>query len=160
MFNPRKINHGLMDAEHLALGQWVQTAVEGLREGHDLSQALYAVDALRRLAESHFVHDSGEMRTAGYPQRTVHVKDHELMLDELLSIRQALTGDEAPLDLEERSTLTERLLRWFHGHIGRYDRPLAAWLAQRMGAPDGPRDQEHPDLSDSPGRGVQGRSDR
>jgi hemerythrin-like metal-binding protein len=135
MFNPRKIDHGLMDAEHLALGQWVQTAVEGMRERHDLSHALYALDALRRLAASHFEHEAKEMHASGYPGRTAHAQDHEDMLDELLNIRRAITACEEPMDIETRSAITESLLRWFHGHIGRYDRPLATWLEQRTSRP-------------------------
>ncbi|MGB0129004.1 MAG: hemerythrin family protein [Rhodocyclaceae bacterium] len=136
MFSPRTIDHGLMDAEHLALGHWVQAAVEGSREGHALSQALDALDALRRQAASHFEHESEDMRATGYPQRKAHAHDHEAMLDELLLIRQAVTGLEGPLNVEKRSTITERLLCWFHGHIERHDRPLAAWLGQRTAPPD------------------------
>jgi hemerythrin-like metal-binding protein len=134
MFLPRMIDQGLMDAEHRTLGHWVQAAVEGSREGHDLSQAIEAIDALSLLATSHFDHESERMRQTGYPQRTAHAEHHENMLDELLLIRQAVTGWEGPLDIEQRSAITERLLRWFHGHIGRYDRPLAAWLGQRTAA--------------------------
>jgi hemerythrin-like metal-binding protein len=135
VFSPRTIDQGLMDAEHRTLGHWVQAAVEGSREGHDLSQAVGAIDALSLLAASHFEHESERMRQIGYPQRRAHARDHEDMLDELLFIRQAVTGCEGPLDIVKRSAITERLLLWFHGHIGRYDRPLAAWLGQQT-APD------------------------
>lgn len=136
MFSPRTIAHGQMDAEHLTLGLWVQAVVEGLREGHDLSQAIEAIDALRLLAACHFEHESEEMRETGYPRRIAHAQDHEDMLDALLLIRQAVTGCDGPLDVQKRSAITERLLGWFHGNISRHDLGLATWLGRRTAQSD------------------------
>lgn len=131
MIRPRVIDHGLMDAEHRTINQWVQTAVELMQNGHDMGQALYALDALRNLAVSHFEHEFREMQAMGYPQGLAHARDHEDMLGELSRIRRAVKECAAQGAGEQCSAIAERLLRWFHAHIGGYDRQFASWLHNR-----------------------------
>lgn len=134
MIRPRVIDHGLMDAEHRTMSQWVQTAADHIQDGHDMAQTLYALDVLRSLAVSHFEHESREMQASGYPKRLTHAQDHEDMLGHLSLIRQAVSERDSQDGGGQRTAIAARLLRWFHAHIGAHDRHFASWLQQRTAA--------------------------
>lgn len=125
------IDHTLMDSEHRALLAWAQEGIERLREARALEDSLYALDTLRHLARTHFEHEHIEMRQAGYPEWIAHVRDHELLLQELSDLRQEVVRPLPEPPSGGRKPLQERLAAWMLGHIASHDRRFARWLEGR-----------------------------
>lgn len=127
-------DHMLMDSEHRALLAWAQEGIKHLREAQAIDDALYALDTLRHLARSHFEHEHTEMRQAGYPEWIDHVRDHELLLEELSKLRQEVARPAPEAQWGKPKPLHERLAAWMHGHIASHDRRFACWLEDRHAA--------------------------
>lgn len=127
--------HALMDSEHRALLEWAREGVRRLREAEPVDETLYAVDALRHLARSHFEHEHLEMRAAGYPDWFVHAKEHEVLLAELSRLRHDILSLRAGSASDRAVPAEVQLAGWMHSHISGHDLRYANWLRRRVPLP-------------------------
>ena len=130
---PPSTEHRLMDNEHQALLEWAQESARRLRDARPVDETLYALDALRHLARSHFEHECLEMRAMGYPASFAHAQEHQKLLTELSRLRAHILHPNAASDFIE--SVHDKIAGWMDVHISVDDRLYAKWLQQRRSAP-------------------------
>lgn len=87
--------------------------------------AVMALDRIFTLVEVHFVLEEKIMRDMDYPQYTVHKRDHDLMLDEIISIIDAAPTKDPAYIMPQ---LSKRAAGWFDNHLKTHDRALHSQL--------------------------------
>jgi len=135
MTPPPRTEHALMDSEHRALLDWAREGARSLRDAKPVDETLYALDALRHLARSHFEHERVEMRAMGYPDWFGHAQEHESLLAELSRLRHDIRRLGAGTASGFLVPAHETLASWMHSHISGQDQLYANWLRQRVLAP-------------------------
>ena len=135
MTPPPSTEHVLMDSEHRALLDWAREGARRLQDAKPVDETVYALDALRHLARSHFEHERVEMRAMGYPDWFVHAQEHENLLAELSRLRHDIFRLNAGAAGGFLDPAREKLAGWMHSHISDHDQRYANWLRQRGSAP-------------------------
>lgn len=112
-----------MDVEH----SFQITLLRALREAavrDDRKHALDLADQLDDFTNMHFLFEETLMIQTGYPNHDAHRREHEHLIGELRSLRQAVLDESA----RAPASAAEAIERWLLQHIQTFDRDFAAFI--------------------------------
>jgi len=124
-----------MDADHrgeASLLNELADAVERLGAGSSARDDILArFDALLRHTGEHFERENEAMRRTGFPPYEIHRGEHDRVLAEMRSVRDAFAqgGPLEPL----RRYLVEAIPTWFLSHIATMDTVTSAFVRAQGG---------------------------
>jgi hemerythrin-like metal-binding protein len=116
-----------LNAEHEAVLQKLNGLLHAMNSGNPTHIAL-ACGALSAEARVHFAKEEELMLAADYPDRTVHIEQHDELMRRLARIRYAMTSE---VGFWSPASDLSMLERWFVPHISYADRRFADFIAAR-----------------------------
>lgn len=114
------VGNAAVDHEHRQLIDLINSIHAGLNEGAGREQLIAGLGEIYAQIAAHFALEERMMRDADYAGYAPHKDDHELLLDELAEIIDAV-------ELEgsyDEQTLSSALNLWFSEHFRTHDAPL------------------------------------
>ncbi|RKZ34009.1 MAG: hypothetical protein DRQ37_08185 [Gammaproteobacteria bacterium] len=120
-----------IDSEHrIQVG--LLTALRQSINGGDPGEKVHEIlDQLISYTELHFMSEQLLMRLYSYPEYDDHVRDHELMTEQVGQIKENYEAGEQSLSVDVVDTMTEFLL----GHIKGRDHALGKYLSEEIQQP-------------------------
>jgi hemerythrin len=114
------VGNAAVDHEHRQLIDLINSIHAGFSEGAGREQLIAGLGEIYAQIAAHFALEERMMRNADYAGYAPHKDDHELLLDELAEIIDAV-------ELEgsyDEQTLSSALNLWFSEHFRTHDAPL------------------------------------
>lgn len=109
-----------MDDEHRHMIDLINAVYAELSEHRDADSIERFVGDTYNAVASHFALEERLMRESSYPEYQAHKDDHEILLDQILEMMDAISDDaESGLVL-----LENRLSDWFRQHFATFDARL------------------------------------
>ncbi|MEI7610912.1 MAG: bacteriohemerythrin [Rhodospirillaceae bacterium] len=121
-----------IDAEHKTLTLLIGELYRRLKSGAGRAMVEDALFTLADHVAAHFNHENELMIGSGYPDRSAHLVEHRILIDQLDTV---LDG----VDLIEDEALLTSLgfvERWFLDHVHDADAKLGAFLGNRAPSAD------------------------
>ena len=113
-----------IDYEHQNLMDMINMIYAELEDQRDISEIEKTISDVHAEIAAHFALEERLMRNAGYEEYEAHKNDHEILLDQIRNMMDAITNDPEPaLDM-----LSEQLANWFSGHFATFDARLHSKL--------------------------------
>ena len=113
-----------VDYEHQNLMDMINIIYAELEDQRDISEIEKTMSDVHAEIAAHFALEERLMRDAEYEEYETHKNDHEILLDQIRSMMDAITNDPEPaLDM-----LSEQLANWFSGHFATFDARLHSKL--------------------------------
>lgn len=109
-----------VDHEHRELIELINTLQKDVRAGSEQQKILQALGEIYAQIASHFALEEKMMRETNYPLISGHKEDHEILLDDLRDIMDAVEDD----GVLDEAQLTDDLDRWFSDHFKTHDAKL------------------------------------
>ncbi|KAF7963180.1 hemerythrin [Cupriavidus sp. UYMU48A] len=116
------IGHPAIDHEHQEFLALVRT----LRDV-PVASISNVLDALHKLAQSHFGHEDRLMEETDFPPRKCHIGEHAAVLASMAGVRNRLGRG----DVVTVRRLAHELDRWFPAHVQHLDSALAHWICKQ-----------------------------
>ena len=109
-----------VDHEHRELIELINELQKDLRAGSDTQKIVQSLGEIYAQIASHFALEERMMRETRYPSFADHKEDHEILLDDLRAIMDAVEDD----GVLDEAQLTGDLDRWFSDHFKTHDAKL------------------------------------
>ena len=112
-----------LDAEH-SFQITLLRALKDVCARDDRKKTLELVDQLDDYTNMHFLFEETLMIQTGYPSHDAHRREHEQLIGELRSLREAVL-EESP---ERPASVANAMEQWLLQHIQTFDRAFAAFV--------------------------------
>lgn len=109
-----------VDHEHRELIELINTLQKDLQAGSDTQKIVLSLGEIYAQIASHFALEEKMMRETHYPLFADHKEDHEVLLDDLRDIMDAVEDD----GILDEAQMTDDLDRWFSDHFKTHDAKL------------------------------------
>lgn len=120
-----------LNSEHTAVLQKLNSLLRALNT-NDRNRITMACTNMSAEARAHFANEEALMLAADYPDRAVHIEQHEELLRRLCHIRFVLTSNTGFWSSASERTMLEK---WFVPHLTYSDRRFADFIAARQAKP-------------------------
>ncbi len=120
------LSHEHLDDDHRVMAALINKLYLSVNEDYGKSAVAAATRELLMFSAAHFGHEKGLMATHDYPELTVHLGEHKILLDELQGLIATIERDGGPV----RLATVEFLDDWFAAHLRGADARFAAFLAE------------------------------
>ena len=122
--------HPLLENDHQKLMTLIETLDKCVMNGHSVSQVNQYLDAFVSLAKDEFENEENLMKEYHYPDFNEHRKEHERLLEQLLSVHEQLKKGHTPFGEEYMHWLRN----WLETHLLDADSLLDEFLYQANSA--------------------------
>lgn len=109
-----------VDHEHQELVEFINSLHEAMQGKASYEDIVRALGDIYAQISAHFALEERIMREARYAEFAAHKQDHEVLLDELLDIIDAVEEDGS----YDQQQLSQGLDRWFSDHFRTHDAKL------------------------------------
>ncbi len=118
----------LMDSEHRAQLRLLELFEKSLIEGKGKDDLVIVLDRLIEFTNLHFLTEEMQMQAQAYPRLGMHVKEHDMLLDQARKIQAVFNVDDRTMTEAEIVTLR----RWLTDHIRTKDLAFVRYLEQKQ----------------------------
>ncbi len=118
-----------VDAQHQELVRAFNELEASMRDGRGSETVLRTLRFLGDYAVSHFGTEESLMRHHAYPGLSEHRAEHEAFRADFARILKETEGTK--YRVAKTMEVSRRLLEWLLSHIGKMDKKMGAWLAER-----------------------------
>jgi hemerythrin len=120
-----KVNIRVIDDEHRALFDLVNSIDDGARRGDGGKTIASGLAALLRYARDHFPDEEKFITQSGYPRLTHHAAEHEKFTRTITRHKERFESDPEGFDVDAFLTY---LAGWVSGHVLHADKEIAPYL--------------------------------
>ena len=122
-----ELGEPLLDGEHAAQLNLLDSFERKLRAGEDKEDLLIVLDRLIEFTNLHFMSEEMLMQQHAYPALGLHVKEHDALLEQVRVIQDAFAVDDAQMTDAELTSLRT----WLIDHIKTKDQAFVLYLKKR-----------------------------
>ena len=114
-----------LDTDHYRMIEIMNRLHDGMVVGHQREELSAVLDELIEYTRYHFNHEESYFNRGDYPSAAVHHAEHELLVEQILQVREGLSSR----SIEDLDTeLMNYLQSWLITHIMNTDKKLGPWL--------------------------------
>jgi len=117
----------VLDDQHELFFEDLERLQRSMRSGHGASVVPELVQRLTSYAAMHCPTEERLMQSYEYPLRDTHAVEHVKFRQGLRAIERAVQDQDVTAAIQ----LLDRMIRWQHEHIERWDAMLGAFLNER-----------------------------
>lgn len=124
----------LIDSQHKELFRRMAALRAGMREGEGRKALMETLDFFTEYVGVHFAAEESTMRRYNYPALFTHRQEHEKFTQEIIALKQELKSLESRNEIMsfEGIKIERRFSDWLKDHIGKTDKKLGIYLAERL----------------------------
>ena len=127
---PVRVGEKSIDAEHDLQMQLLDSLVQAIQRGGELSPMKYILEQFIEFSDMHFLSEQLVMRLHGYPGYEPHLEEHTRLMKKVREIRANLMKGER----EPSLLLVNELREWLVQHIASEDAAFGTFLKAKEGA--------------------------
>lgn len=125
-----EVGYPPLDEEHKTFLSVVNESVH-VAEDNDFSKMDDVFEKCYEYARTHFPHEEDIMNRISFPDLKVHMKSHQLFIQNISELRQAFHKAQTPEEKEKIAVRTSDFLNvWFLGHILSRDKVYKPYLVR------------------------------
>jgi hemerythrin-like metal-binding protein len=121
-----KVNHSQMDREHHETLQILEDLYRSILVEQDNQKIQSKLDQLFSATLEHCEVEEVLMDIYNYPDRTIHIEEHESVLSQIFNVRLAFEQHYTSLSLD----LIHELTTWINQHVCDYDLKMVRFIQQ------------------------------